>query len=345
MNRNRKVILVIALIIIVVGSAYATDKYLLNGSSTANQLVCSAGALPYTTNQPAPFQVLMPTRPVQSSSSATVQVVAAENFWGSLVSQLGGNHTSVTSIVTDPNTDPHEYQSSAANAVAVANANYVVENGAGYDSWADNLLSANPSSTRVVLNVAHLLGKQNGDNPHFWYGPSYVNTTVHQMYLDLVSIDSAGSTYYHQQYTALNNSLGQYNRRINEIAHQDGGVRVASTESIFQYLAEATNLSLISPYPFMRAVSEGNEPSPGCIAVFQSQLQSSNSPGNATVLVYNIQTVTPLTQQMTSLASSHGIPIVPISETIRPRNTDFETWMNAQLLQLQNALNATALGR
>ena len=345
MDRNRKLILVVTIVAIIVGSVYAANRYLLDSSSAVNQPICSADALPYTTNVPAPPQSLMTSEQTQVSPSPTLQIVAAENFWGSLVSQLGGNRASVASIVTDPNTDPHEYQSSAANAVAVANANLVIVNGAGYDSWADNLLAANPSSGRVVLNVADLLGKQNGDNPHFWYGPAYVNSTVHQMYLDLVSIDGAGATYYHQQYAALNDSLGQYYRRVSEIAHQDGGVRVASTESIFQYLAEAANLSLISPYPFMKAVAEGNEPSPGCIAVFQSQLQNPDSPGNATVLVYNTQTVTPLTQQMTALAASHGIPIVRITETIQPPNTDFETWMNAQLIQLQNALNATSLGK
>jgi zinc/manganese transport system substrate-binding protein len=345
MKRTAKIVLVAVLIAMTVGSAYAVDRFVLNPSQVAGPPTCSAGALPYTTNQAPTTRQSATQPPTQNPPQLPLQVVAAENFWGSLVSQLGGNRTSVTSIVTDPNTDPHEYQSSAANAVAMANANYVIVNGAGYDSWADNLLNANPSSSRVVLNVAHLLGKQEGDNPHFWYGPGYVNATVHQMYLDLVSLDSAGANYYLLQYTQLNASLGEYNSRINEIAHQYGGIPVASTESIFQYLSEAANLSLISPYPFMKAVAEGNEPSPGCIAVFQSQLLSPSSPGNATVLVYNVQTVTPLTQQMTSLAASHGIPVVRVSETIQPPDTNFETWMNSQLLQLQNALNAVPLGQ
>jgi zinc/manganese transport system substrate-binding protein len=338
MQRFLRIALVAVVIAVAVGSAYAVDRFVLNQSQPAPLPVCTA-AVPYTQSQPPIISQSVDQQSAQTPPALPLQVVAAENFWGSLVAQLGGNRTSVTSIVTDPNTDPHEYQSSAADAVAFANANFVIENGAGYDSWADNLLSANPSSSRAVLNVAHLLGKQEGDNPHFWYSPAYVNTTVHQMYLDLLSIDSSGANYYYQQYQQLNASLRPYNARINEIAHKYGGVRVASTESIFQYLAEAANLSLISPYPFMQAVSEGNEPSPGCIAVFESQLQNRGSPGNATVLVYNVQTVTPLTQQMTSLATSHGIPIVSVSETIQPPDTDFETWMNGQLLQLQTALS------
>ncbi len=339
MNRSLKIVLVVAIIAVTIGSAYAVDRFVLNPSQATAPPTCAAGAVPYTNSEATSVPQYTSSSSTQTPPSLPLQVVAGENFWGSLVSQLGGSRVSVTSIVTDPNADPHEYQSSSANAVAVANANYVIVNGAGYDSWLDNLINANPSSGRAVLNVAHLLGKQEGDNPHFWYGPAYVNATVHQMYLDLVSIDNAGAAYYYQQYQSLNSSLGSYNGRINEIAHQYGGQRVASTESIFQYLAEAANLSLISPYPFMKAVAEGNEPSPGCIAVFQSQLQNPNSPGNATALVYNVQTVTPLTQQMTSLAASHGIPIVRITETIQPPDADFETWMNGQLLQLQNALN------
>ena len=103
--------------------------------------------------------------------TGVLQVVAAENFWGSLVSQIGGSHVQVLSIVSDPNADPHEYESNATDARAVATANYVIENGAGYDSWMDKLVGAGSSPNRKVLNVATLLGKKEGDNPHFWYNP------------------------------------------------------------------------------------------------------------------------------------------------------------------------------
>jgi hypothetical protein len=91
----------------------------------------------------------------------------------------------------------------------------------------------------------------------------------------------------------------------------------------------------------MKALAEGNDPSPGCIAVFQSQLLNPSSPGNATVLIYNAQTVTPLTQQLKTLAVSHSIPVVAVTETIQPPNYSFQTWMSSELLYLQNALNAS----
>src|SRR5437870_13645555 len=105
--------------------------------------------------------------------SGTLQVIAGENFWGSIAAQLGGSHVSVTSIVTNPNTDPHDYESSATDARAFATADYVVLNGAGYDDWGQKLLSANPGQNRKVLTVAELLNKKAGNNEHFWYNPDW----------------------------------------------------------------------------------------------------------------------------------------------------------------------------
>ena len=128
-----------------------------------------------------------------TSSSGVIQVVAAENFWGSLITQLGGTHVNVLSIVTDPNADPHEYESNAADAIAIANARLVIVNGAGYDTWALQLISASNTPHQIVLNVQELINQTVGANPHFWYSPTYVNETVNAMYQDLVSIDPSNT--------------------------------------------------------------------------------------------------------------------------------------------------------
>jgi zinc/manganese transport system substrate-binding protein len=274
-----------------------------------------------------------------SSPSKQIQIVAAENFWGSLIQQLGGTHVNVTSIVTDPNADPHEYESSAADARAIAKAQLVIVNGVGYDDWVLKLISASSNPNQTVLNVAELLGIPNGTNPHLWYNPTYVNATVKQMYLDLVRIDPSDAAYYKQQYAALNASLAQVDSRISEIRQQFAGTKVASTESIFVYLANATGLDLVSPPAFMNAVSEGVDPPAQSVVQFENQLES----GNVSVLVYNEQTVTPLTQQMKQIAAQYNVTIVGVTETIQPPNVTFQVWMNAELLSLQNALDAKAL--
>jgi zinc/manganese transport system substrate-binding protein len=279
------------------------------------------------------------------NSDSKIQVVAAENFWGSLITQLGGNHTNVLSIVSDPNADPHEYESNVADAIAIANARLVIVNGAGYDTWALQLIAASSTPHQVVLNVQELINQPIGANPHFWYSPYYVNETVNAMYKDLVSIDPTNAAYYKQQYAALNASLGTYNVRIDEIKQQFGGVKVASTESIFVYLANATGLNVVSPPAFMQAASEGTDPPAQSILQFQQLIQN----GTVTVLVYNNQTVTPLTTSIETLAFDKGIPIVGITETIQPWNAQtratFQDWMNLQLIALQNALKSQALGK
>jgi zinc/manganese transport system substrate-binding protein len=276
-----------------------------------------------------------------AGSGGTIQVVAGENFWGSLISQIGGNKVHVLSIVSDPNADPHEYESNNADARAIANANYVILNGAGYDTWANKLLSASPNSSRKVLTVATLLDKKDGDNPHFWYSPTYVNMVIAQMERDLIAIKPSDKAYFQKQYAALQVSLSGYQDRIADIKKQFGGTKVAATESIFVYLAQAAGLDLVSPPAFIEAVAEGNDPPTNSVVQFQQQLES----GQVKMLVYNEQTVTPLTNSIKQLAAEQNIPIVGVTETIQPPDTTFQVWMNAELLNLENGLNAQALGQ
>ena len=252
------------------------------------------------------------------------------------------------SVVSDPNADPHEYESDATDARAVATANYIIENGAGYDSWMDKLVGAganspagNFASGRTTLNVANLLGKKDGDNPHFWYDPDYVNTVAAQMEKDLAAIDPAHASAYGANYTALQTSLATYQNRIASIKQQFSGTKVAATEDIFAYLANAAGLDLVSPPAFTQAVAEGNDPPASSVVAFENQLKA----GGIAVLVYNEQTVTPLTDNMKKLAAEQNIPEVGVTETIQPPDMSFEDWMNAQLVALQNALNAKTLGQ
>src|SRR2546430_11368138 len=135
---------------------------------------------------------------LQPASSATLSVVAAENFWGSLATELGGAKVSVQSVVTDPNADPHEYESSSADARAFADARLVILNGAGYDTWGQKLLDANPAAGRQVLNIADLLGKKEGDNPHFWDSPAYINQVADKISAEYRLLDAAAASYFDQ---------------------------------------------------------------------------------------------------------------------------------------------------
>lgn len=274
-----------------------------------------------------------------TASAGLIKVVAGENFWGSIAAQLGGSKAIVQSVVTDPNADPHEYESNTNDARAFADANFVILNGAGYDDWGTKLLAANPSNHRTVLNAAQLLGKKAGDNPHFWYNPDYVTRIVDQITAGYKSIDPADSAYFDQQRTAFNSALAPYRQRIAEIKAKFGGVAVGATESIFVYLATALGLNLISPPEFMNAVAEGNDPPVAAVITFQNQITSKQ----IKVLVYNVQTATAVTTNIKQDAALADIPVVGVSETLQPEDATFQDWQLAQLNTLQNALNASAL--
>ncbi|MEA2615745.1 MAG: hypothetical protein QOE72_1528 [Chloroflexota bacterium] len=293
--------------------------------------------------------LLMPACGSAASGSSTgpqpsgrhLSVVAGENFWGSIATQLGGSLVTVTSVVSDPNADPHTYETDTSAARAFATADYVVVNGAGYDAWADRLLAANPSSRRRVLTVAALLGKREGDNPHFWYSPDDVVRVADRIASDLRSIDSADSDYLTARRAAFTTALAPYTGRIAAIRARFAGQRIAATESIFEYMAGALGLVLVSPPEFMKAVAEGNDPPADSVAAFQQALTTRE----ATALVYNVQTSTDVTSNLKQLAVAQGIPVVAVSETLQPPDATFQDWQLGQLNALDNALNAKALAR
>ena len=321
---SRNILLVGVAVILILAVAVGAGLYLMQSPNTGSN----------TSNT------------TSGTGGTVIQVVAAQNFWGNLVSQLGGSHVNVTSIVSDPNADPHQYSSNPANARAFANANFVVINGAGYDTWAQLILNSSTNPSQKVLNVQNTIGLAGKSdlNPHFWYSPYYVNTTIHAMYKNLVAIDSADTNYFHQNYAALNSSLyHSYMSREAQIKQKFAGTPVAATEDIFVYMANATGLKVVSPDGFMVAVAEGNDPPAQDVATFQQLMMAGNS--TCHVLVYNQQTVTPVTQQIKSLAAQNQIPIIGVTETIQPPDVNFQTWMGAELISLQNALNAQALGQ
>jgi zinc/manganese transport system substrate-binding protein len=271
-------------------------------------------------------------------SQGVINVVAGENFWGSIASQLGGSRVSVHSVVTDPNADPHEYESSTTDARAFAEADLVILNGAGYDDWGQKLLDANSSSHRKVLNIAQLLGRKPGDNPHFWYNPAYVTAIADRITAEFKAIDSRDSAEFDQQRNALTIALKPYTDLVLQIKTKYAGVPIGSTESIFVYMAGALGLNLISPPEFMDAVAEGTDPPASAVATFHDQVAGKK----IKVLVYNIQASSALTASLKQLAQQQGIQLVGVTETLQPVGATFQAWQVAQLTALESALASAA---
>jgi zinc/manganese transport system substrate-binding protein len=274
-------------------------------------------------------------------AAAQIQVVAAENFWGSIAAQLGGSRVQVTSIIDNPATDPHDYEPTAADARTVARAQLVIVNGIGYDSWAPKLIAANPVSGRIVLTVGDLVGIKNGGNPHRWYSPADVQKMIDAIAGDYTKLDPKGAAYYRAQKTRLETKgFAEYKRVIAEIKRKYHGVAVGASESIFAPLAQALGLNLITPATFLKAISEGTDPTAADKTMIDRQIAKKQ----IKVWVFNSQNSTPDVARITDAARKKGIPIATITETMTPASASFEQWQVRQLKALEAALHK-ATGR
>lgn len=275
------------------------------------------------------------------SSASKLQVVAAENFWGSIASQLGGSKVAVSSIIVNPNTDPHSYEPKASDGVTLARSQMAILNGIGYDTWARKLIDANPSSSRVVLTVGDLLGLKEGDNAHQWYAPPSVERVIAQIVADYKKLDPKDAAYFDRQRTAFETQgLGQYKRTISQIRSRYAGVPVGYSESIFQPLGQDLGLKLMTPYSFAKAIAEGTDVSAADKQTVDAQAQHRQ----IKVWVYNSQNATPDVQRVNQLARAAKIPITTITETLAPASDTFEQWQVAEMTNLLQALHQ-ATGR
>ncbi len=267
--------------------------------------------------------------------SGVVRVVAAENFWGSIASQLGGVHADVQSIITNPASDPHDYEPTSADAIAIHGAQLVIINGVGYDAWATKLAVANPVAARVDLTIGDLVGVAPGGNPHRWYDPDNVRAVIDEITKDYQKLDPTDAAYFDKQRaTVLNTNLKQYFDLINEIKTDYAGTPVGASESIFAPLAAATGLDLVTPASFLDAISEGGEPTATDKVTIDHQITTKQ----IKLYVYNRQNATPDVQSQVDEANAAGIPVTTITETLTPAGASFQDWQVAQLTALLAAL-------
>jgi zinc/manganese transport system substrate-binding protein len=276
-----------------------------------------------------------------NSAGAPIHVVAAENFWGSIASQLGGSKVDVQSIITNPDTDPHDYDPSAADARAIANANVVIDNGIGYDPWVSKLIAAGGDGPgQHVVNVGTVVGVADGGNPHRWYNPADVHTVIAAITDAYDAADPADATYFAaQQQSFETQGFAQYTSLINQIKTTYAGTPVGASESIFAMMAPALGLNLLTPPTFLRAISEGTDPTSADKTTIDNQIKTHA----IRVYVYNSQNATPDVQAQVDEAKAAGIPVTTITETLSPESATFQAWQVAQLTALQAALK-TAKG-
>jgi zinc/manganese transport system substrate-binding protein len=280
--------------------------------------------------------------PPSSTSASTapqpavrIAVVAGENFWGDITKQIGGEHVDVTSIISDPNADPHQYESDAATAAAVSKAQFVVDNGLGYDDFMDKLFSASPNPNRKVVTAADVMGISAADaNPHIWYDTAKVPDVANAIATQLGTLDPTDAASFTANAKTFNDSLTPINTAIANIKTKFPGAPIGYTERVPGYLVDAAGLKLATPASFAQSIEDGNDPSPADNTAMDNDMKSKA----IKVLLYNGQVTSPATDAVKTLAQQSGIPIVGVTETLPPTDKDFQTWQLRQVNEITTAL-------
>lgn len=268
----------------------------------------------------------------KQASSAKVQVVASTNVWGDIASQVGGDKVSVTSVLSDPEADPHLFESDAKTASTIANAELVIVNGLGYDEFMDKLLAAAPSD-KTVLKVSNVLQAGEDANPHLWYDLPRIQEVAIAIQNELITIDPVNESTYKANTQEFIKGLQPAIAKLTEINKSFAGKGVAYTERVAEYLVQDAGLVDKTPVDFAAAVEDGTDPTPQQVQSFQAALTS----GAVAVLLYNNQAVNDMTEQVLATAKQSKVGVVGVSETV-PAGKSFQAWQLDQLNALLEAL-------
>ncbi len=259
-------------------------------------------------------------------------MVAAENFYGDIARQVGGEDADVTSILANPDQDPHLFEVSPSVARAVADARIVIFNGIGYDPWMERLLAATPAQSRQAIAVAVLVGGQPGDNPHVWYLPDTMSRAADALARDYIAQDPAHASDFKQRLAVFQASLAPIRARISALRERLRGLPVTATEPVFG--AMFTALGLVPRNTgFQHAVMNETEAGASQVAGFESDLRSHR----VRLLVYNSQASDVVADRMKAIAIGAGIPVLGVTET-EPAGVSYQTWITAELLAVDRAI-------
>ncbi|MEI8082746.1 MAG: zinc ABC transporter substrate-binding protein [Actinomycetes bacterium] len=263
-----------------------------------------------------------------------VSVVVTTNVWGSVVDQLAGQCANVNVIITSAAADPHDFEPTAATSAAFSSAKLIVQNGLGYDSWANRIEASLGGTAPPVLDLGAAVGLKVGANPHIWYSPTYVQQSAAAITDKLKAALPEAATYFQGQASTFQAALGPYLDEVALIKSKAAGTAIGATESLFAYMAQATGLNVTTPAGFMLAQANGTDPSAGDVATFRTQL----SDGTDKALIYNTQTQGGLPTAMRQIAVQNNVPVVEVTETLTPEGATFQAWQLAQLQNLYTAL-------
>ena len=279
---------------------------------------------------------LLPASAALAQRAGPVRIVAAENFYGDIAGQLAGPSATVSSILSNPDQDPHLFEASPAVARDIATADIAIANGLDYDPWMGKLLAASPRQGRQSVVVASLLGRGAGDNPHVWYDPATMPAFARALASDLARADPAHDAEYRRRLAAVLDSLRPIEARVAALRARFAGLPVAAPEPGFGAMADALGLQTREAR-FQRAVMNDTEPAASDVAAFEDDLRQRR----VRLLVFNSQATDAAARRLLDLAREAGVPVLGVTET-EPAGTTYQAWMLAQLDALEQALSRPA---
>jgi zinc/manganese transport system substrate-binding protein len=264
-----------------------------------------------------------------------IVAVGAENEYANVIGQVGGKYVQVNSIMSNPNTDPHTFEASASVARTVSAAQLVVQNGVGYDTWANTIENASPNPSRKVIVVQYLLGlPTDTPNPHLWYKPGTMPAVANAIAADLSAIQPAHAAYFKASAAAFIASLDAWNNAIAAFKAKYPNTPVATTEPVADYMLQAAGADNLTPFPFQADIMNGTDPSAQDVAAERSLFTQHK----AKVFLYNQQVTDTLTESLITLAQQNGIPVVGVYETMPVPGYDYQSWMLTEVQDLQKAV-------
>ncbi len=270
-----------------------------------------------------------------TSSSGVINAIGAENEYANVLSQIGGKYVHVSSILNNPNTDPHTFESSPSVAQEVSAATLVIQNGVGYDTFMNTIESAAPNSRRKVIDAQELLGLPDStSNPHLWYNPRTMPAVARAIAADLSELQPAHAAFFQANATTFISSLKPWLAEIAKVKSTFPGAPVATTEPVGDYMLQAAGTHDLTPWSFSADVMNGVDTTPQDNS-FQENLFNEHK---VKVFVYNQQVTNSITQLLLSLAHKDGIPVVGVYETMPVPGYDYQTWMEAEAAALYRAL-------
>ncbi len=269
---------------------------------------------------------------ISGAHADPIKIVAAENFYGDVARQIGGPDVAVTSILNNPDQDPHLFEVSPSVGRDVSAARIVIYNGVDYDPWMEKILSAARSADRKTIVVAELAGAKPGDNPHIWYDPRTMLALAKKLSDMLAMEDPAHKAGYQQRAAQFEQSVKPIQAKLAELRQRCVGIPVTATEPIFGYMFDALGMR-VRNQSFQLAVMNNTEPSASDVAAFEDDLRLHN----VKLLIYNSQATDPIADRMREIAKASGVPVVAATET-EPAGKDYQAWMMSELDAVDQAL-------